>query len=404
MILATRRDFRLLFAGQALSQAGDRIMQLALLWWLLAKTGSAFDMGLMMAASTLPVVLLGPLAGSVVDRADRRRVIVACDFARGGIVLAAAWALHAGTFAPHHAPALAAALALFTAFFNPALVCAIPLAVTEEEIPEAQACEQLTRDMAGLVGPAAGGVLVAAVGVPGAVLVNGISFLAAGTLSLFLRLRKPAAPAGASLLSDLAAGIRFVRGEPGLARLLASFGLLNLLSGPVLFLLPALVAKRFPGGTLALGLLEASLAAGAVFMAIRLAARGDTGRMPNLPLPVAVSGAAFLELSLAPGLLPAGAALFAVGTTVAAVNVGMTVHFQRVVPEGMKGRFFALVETVAFAAFPVSFLAFGPLADRIGAEAVFAVSGALILCAAPLFRARSARMAKEPATARRSDP
>lgn len=385
MILLTRRDFRLLFAGQALAQGGDRVLQLALLWWLTQTTGAARDLGILMAASTLPVVLLGPLAGGVVDRSSRRVVLAASALARGLLVLLAAHALRGGGFTPNHAFALAAALSVFSAFFNPALVSAIPLCVRDEEIPEAQACEQITRDLAGLIGPAAGGVLVAAAGVAGAMTVTGLLLLLAALLHALLRLRPPAGASGVSLLADLAEAVRFVRARTDILRLLVSFGLLNLFSGPVLFLLPALVAGRFPGGSFALGLLEASLAAGAVAMAVTLAARGESAPLSRLPGWIALSAAGFLILSRPLGLVPAGIALFAVGMTVAVVNVGTTVHFQRAVPEGMKGRFFALVETVAFAAFPASFLVFGPLADRIGVDAVFAASGALILILAPLF-------------------
>ncbi|MCD4691133.1 MFS transporter, partial [bacterium] len=84
------RNFLLLWLGQLVSQVGDRVHSIALMWWILEETGSAALMGTVLIAATVPAVILGPLAGGYVDRWNRKAIIAGMDFLRGVIILVVA--------------------------------------------------------------------------------------------------------------------------------------------------------------------------------------------------------------------------------------------------------------------------------------------------------------------------
>lgn len=172
------RPFRLLFAGQVVSDLGDWLDLLALLaliayqWKLGAAALAALTM-----AQLLPWAVIGPFAGVLVDRWPRRRVMVACDLARAGVVLGLIWA-------PRLVPLLALVALKFvlSTFFSPARWAAIQATVPDEDLLSANSLGRLSVNAAKMLGPVLGGLLVAGVGPRSAFIADSLTFLASAAL------------------------------------------------------------------------------------------------------------------------------------------------------------------------------------------------------------------------------
>jgi len=147
------RDFSLLWTGQLISQIGDKFYAIALAWWILTKTGSPAIMGLYLVASALPGLVLGPLAGGCTDRWNRKTVLIAMDLLRAAIILGVTILATAGNLQIWHLFTAAVIVSLASAFFSPAASAALPQIVSGDEIPKANAMNQLISGSTTVIGP-----------------------------------------------------------------------------------------------------------------------------------------------------------------------------------------------------------------------------------------------------------
>ena len=177
------RNFTLLWTGQFVSLIGDYTLNVALAFYVLQLTGSILQTGLMFVAETIPTILLGSLAGVMVDRWDRRRTIIACNLLQA-VFLFPLLLIHS----PHLvwiAYLVALAQSVIGLFFYPASNAFVPTLVEEKQLAGANALESLSDSITRLVGPPLGGALLALTGISSVVWIDIASFLFAATL-LFL--------------------------------------------------------------------------------------------------------------------------------------------------------------------------------------------------------------------------
>ncbi len=422
--LLANRAFLLLWLGQATSGVGDRVHQIAVMWWSLKLHGQLSDAGWVMVATTLPLVLFAPLGGVLADRHDRRAVMLVCDIARAIItaVLAILALGHVLTL-----PVLlggTALLAGFTAVFMPAAMALVPSLVAEKDLMRAGSLQELTIQLATIVGPSIGGVLVAAVGSPWAFGVNAVSFvISAGALLLMGASLKaperalaavsglggqtpgsqagslagtqsgtppeslPGTQAGArSWRQDMLDGLMVARELPTIGVLLLAFGLTNFFSAPLLLFLPR-YAELFAVGPRGLGFLEAALAVGTLGAALLLLSRQQALAAPGFlpPASLAVIGLVMVGLGQF-GTFPAFlAGMGAIGLALGAMNVTVVAYFQQTVPPERLGRFMGLLTAVVFAAPSVGFGLMGTLASTAHpGPYVTAMGGGVMVVAAGL--------------------
>jgi len=189
-VLREERQFRLLFAGQALSIVGDRITQIVLPFAVLSIGGSATDVGLVAAAGFLPFIFLGLIGGVLADRAQRRRILIASDVVRLLSQGTAGLLLISGHAEVWHLAALTAVFGAADSFFSPAFTGLMPLTIAEPRyLQPANALRGLSFSTGSIVGPALGGVLVATIGEGGALLVDAGTFAVSVACLLVLRPR-----------------------------------------------------------------------------------------------------------------------------------------------------------------------------------------------------------------------
>ncbi len=381
-----RGRFPLVWAAHTTSQLGDRVHQLALTWWTLQVTGSLAYTGAMLIATTLPAVLLGPVAGTVADRVDRKALLVLCDLLRAGLAVGLALLAFQGALSVAVALALSAALAAVSAFFAPAAMALVPTIVAEEEVLRATSLMEASVQGAAIAGPALGGIVVAAFGAEGAFGLNGLTFLASAALLLLVAFPpRPAGGAHEPFFHAMGGGFRLLRAEPTIAGVLATFAAVNVFTMPVILFLPYFAKDVFRVGAAGLGWMEAALGLGMLAAALFWAARRGTR-----PFPVVAGGIAGVGLAIAAmGLWPAYAvhlaALAVAGACMGSVNVVVVAWFQSRVPATEAGRFFGLLTSVCAGLVPLSFGVYGLLAGAFDpAWLLVANAGAIGLLAVAL--------------------
>ena len=351
-VLRTNRNFRLLFIGQTISQLGDWFNTVAVFALLLDLTGSATAVAWMMIVQFLPVALVGPMAGVVVDRIDRRRLMIAADLIRGVLILGLL--LVRETDQIWIAYVVMALTVSASAFFEPARTATIPSITSAEELMPANALASAAWSAMLAIGASVGGLVTAVAGRNVAFVVNAASFFVSAFFISRTRYDStpPTTPRVGGFLAltgipDLVEGFRYMRARTHVAALMfvkAGWGL----AGGVLLLLSIFGQRVFPvGGSTAagIGVLYGARGIGAALGPIML--RWILGQQPKA-LRRAIGpayfmvGAFYLMLAWAPVLwLAAIAVLFAhFGGSV--LWVFSTVLLQLEVPDRFRGRVFAV--------------------------------------------------------------
>lgn len=374
--------YRRLWAARTASLWGDVLAAITLALLVFERTGSGIGVGIVVAAEVLPVILLAPLAGALVDRWPRVRVMVAADLLRAVVAVGLVVA-NQSILAIY---LLAFAMSVGTVFFNPASNSALPALVSERQLVAANSGIWSTAVLSQIaLAPAAGAIYVLS-GPDLAFALNAISYLASA--AVLARLRLPGVPADTARhgwFRDAVEGARLF-GSDRLLRALAAGQLLGALSaGATSALLVVLAGDQLhlePGGY---GLLLAAIGVGAVLGPLVLTRLVDDPRRPAFVFgPFALRGAVDLVLAATTALPLAMVALvgYGFGTSTGAVTFNSLLQ-SHVRPE-LRGRVFAGFDLLWQLGRLLSIVLGGLLADTLGIAAVYYLGGALLLLAAAI--------------------
>jgi len=270
------RDFALLWAGMTISLLGDGIFLVAEAWQVYDLNNDPLALSLVGTAWTLGMVAFLLTGGLISDRADRRQVLILADLVRAAALLGMGVLSITGTIEIWHLAALAALMGIGDAFFGPAFGAIVPDIVSAEHLVQANALQQVVEQAAArLAGPAIGGLVVAALGVGPAFLVDAGTFLLSAVAVAALRVRSRAVERARSARAELREGFEFVRQEPWLWSTLisASLSLLFFL-GPLEVLLPYVVRNDLHAGAGGFGLVLAAAGVGAIGVSLAVGQLG----------------------------------------------------------------------------------------------------------------------------------
>jgi len=395
-------DFRRLYVAQAVSDVGDGMTYLALFLVVLELTGSAAAIALMSILVALPPVTIGLFAGAWADRADRRRIMIASDTLRAGVVLLLVPAVLAGSV-----PAilvLAGVQAVIGTFFAPARMALIPRTVPREGLLAANSLGQLTKMVAGVLGATVTGVIAGTAGVVWPVfVVDAASFLASALIVVGVarELGRPAADAAAAIRArGLGAavldGLRVIGGSAPLLAALGGVAVTMLGVGAINVLFIPFLVDELGASAAWAGPLEAAQTLSMVVAGIALTGLAARVSAPRLFTGGLVGLAACIALlSIVPGPLALLGILFAVGAFVMPVQATTMTIVQRSTTDETRGRVGGALNAAIQTATIVSMAAAGILADVIGMRAVFALGATVTLAAAVLAWALFRRAATE---------
>ncbi|HXQ93865.1 MAG TPA: MFS transporter [Thermoplasmata archaeon] len=379
------RPFFLLWVAQLVSQSGDFIFEVALLWLVLELTGSPFAVAIIVTGTILPGVILGPFLGVYVDRWDRRRTLVATNVVQGVVIAALSGLVLAGRTDLSVLFAIVLMLGSGATTVRVATNAYVPSVVPVEDLPPANGLLSVSGSMNQIVGLSLGGVFVALFGVTLPIEYDAISFFAAAVLLLLIPAAGTVAEAGGAPASpgfraEFIEGITFIRRSRFMLELIAIGIVVNFFGNGLFALFAPYADFVLHGGAAAYGFLGASVAAGSVVGAGAMG-RVDTRRSAGRYLfagGISI-GVVVLALGLVGSLPIALALMLALGATLAVTNIPITIVLQAKIPGRLLGRVGAAFGALITATAPGGPLFAGWLAQRWSVNGVFLLCGAIFV-------------------------
>ncbi len=385
-IALRHRNFRLFFWGQLISLVGTWMQTLGQQWLVYVLTSSAFSLGIVSAFQYLPVLLFSLLGGVVVDRVPKRTLIICTQTASLLLALVLGLLTWAHVVNIWHVYLLAFLLGTVNAFDMPARQAFVVEMVGREDLMNAIALNSSIFNGSRVLGPAAGAIIITAIGIAGCFFLNALSFVAV-IIGLFLMRLPPAAPrpARSKTLSQIGEGLRYIRSD---RRVLLVFLLVSFISVFAIpsytTLMPVVADQVLHVGVSGLGTLTSFLALGSVAAAISLAYTSTPEQRRFFMIGGAATGSTLLLLFSFSRSFPLSLGLLAgVGFCIVANNATGNTIIQSYVPDHLRGRLMSVWSLVLVGLAPFgSFLA-GSLAASTNAPLTIRV-GALICLAAAL--------------------
>jgi MFS family permease len=380
------RDFRLVFAAYATSVFGDFVVPVALAFAVLDLTGSATDLGLVLGARVLPIVVFALVGGVWADRLPRQHVILASNLARGATQGLLGALLVTGTASVWMIVALQLVHGAATAFSRPAGTGLVADVVPPDLLQRANALLFLTLGLGGIAGPAVAGILVTGVGAGAALLVDASTFFIAAGLLLGVHGAARPTAVRRGFAGELAAGWREVRTRRWLWASIADFAVFQLVNLSAFLVLGPVVAKEALGGAGAWALIATAFGVGTALgnlLALRIEPERPLRTIFALVF-LTIPSLVLLGLE-APALAIAGTEVVG-GLAVGYAGAVWETTLQRHVPREALSRVSAYDWLGSTALRPIGFALVGPIALAVGVEttlfgaaALSAVSTALVL-------------------------
>lgn len=375
-------SFVLLWQGNFISATGTVVYGMALGFWVLAKTGSTTLMGLVSASVVIPKLVLGPFAGSIVDKSNKKTVLVVTDAMAGLAILVVAALALLGRLEVWEAVCAGAAVGAMETFAWPAARAALPMLVPEGQLGKANAAWSTAFSGSDILGRSIGGYLYQALGAPIVFLLNGLSYLHCAVSELFIR---PMPPTSAGRRKEsfpfrVAAGAKQVVAIRGLLPIFAIIASLNFFGFTVATLFMPFF-MRMPGlGPGAYGLVMASSTCG-LFVGQAFLSR--------FAIPAASRAAWFCASGVASNLFivvfPLFGDVFALicvgflsGLTAAAINIVLDTALMLAVPSDYRGRVFAFVGMVGGFLVPLAMISAGILAEGADTGMLISACGGIL--------------------------
>ena len=396
------RDYRLLVGGLSVSLLGDGLFLVALAWQVYTLSDAPTALATVGIAMTVPTIVCLLIGGAVSDRCDRRLVMLVADIARAFVLAALAALAVTGALKLWELLVVAVVYGAATAFFNPASDALVPQLLPPDALAQANSLDQLIRPLAlRLAGPAAGGLLVGAVGAGWAFGLDAASFAVSAVALLAM---SPAPVSAASTSSpgarsgarEIKAGLRYVRQQPWLWATLVSAAVAYLLfMGPTEVLLPFVVKHRFADGATDLGLIFAAGGLGSLACALAIGQIGLPRRSLTFMYGVWTLGTlAVAGYGLSNRLWGLMLASVIFNTLETAGTIAWATAKQRHVPSHLLGRVSSLDWLISIGLLPLSYALTGPVSAGLGARTTLMGAGVLgaIVTFAPVLSRRVRRL------------
>jgi MFS family permease len=384
------RFFAFLWSGQSISRVGDSVYRLALSWWVLEKTGSATIMGTVLILAFTPMLIFLLIGGVAVDRFSRTKLMLASDLLRGVVVLLVTILAYTNQLEIWHIYVATVVFGFVESFFQPAYVALIPDILPANSLPSANSLTSVSGQLAGVIGPAIGAIIVSMGGTSLAFLLDGLSFLISAIflLPLVFNVRETHLTTlkKNNIFQDFHEGLKIVLAIPWLWISILIFAFSNItLSGPFTIALPFFVKNVLLQDVHVLGWVYSASSLGAFLGSIYL---GRMAKIRHRGLiaygSFLVSGLTYLLLGVFTTSIAAMAFMFAGGLAISLFSMIWTNTLQEMVPNKMLGRVSSIDMLGSFALLPIGFGIVGWITDLIGPANVFIIGGAISMLLALL--------------------
>lgn len=392
------RNFKLFFTGQSISLIGTWMTRVATSWLVYRLTKSSLLLGTVSFAGQIPTFLLAPLAGVIVDRIDRRKVLVWTQTLAMIQSFALAWLTLSHRIDIAEVLMLSAMQGVINAFDMPGRQSFMVKMVEDRaDLSNAIAINSSMVNAARLVGPSLAGLLIAATNEGWCFLTDGVSYIA--VIASLLMMRVPAtseAPDKTSMLAQLREGWTYVVGFAPIRTILLLFALLSLMGWPFMVLMPVFAAQVLHGGPHTLGFLMGAVGVGSLASALSLVVRRSVrGLGKMIPIAAVVFGTGLISFGFSTNLWLSMLLMLLTGFGMMQGLTSSNTIIQTLVDEKMRGRVMSYY-TMAFVGMaPFGSLLAGTLAHLIGAPRTVIVSGIACLLGGIWFWLRLPRIRKD---------
>ena len=364
------RDFRMLFAGQAVSVVGDALLPIALAFAVLDELGGgAGQLGLVLAAQVVPMTFLVLPAGVWADRMSRRALMLASDLGRAVVQALAAALLLSGRAELWHLVVLSALYGGLEALFRPAAGGMLPALVPPGELQQANALIGLAQNVGQVVGPAAAGALIVVLSPGAALAVDAATFVVSAAFLLVLREpARPARPPGHEphFWSELKGGLAEVRRRRWMLGFMPAFSAYHLVALPCVLALGAVVADQDLGGAGAWAVISTCFGVGTI-------AGSAIGLRWKPRRPMQAAALAFLGASCQPAIIALAGSTAAIAAFQALAGVAVAIGFAqwettlgRLIPARALSRVTSLDWFSTVGLMPLGYAVAGPLSEAVG--------------------------------------
>jgi DHA3 family macrolide efflux protein-like MFS transporter len=374
-------SFFILWQSQLVSTLGDAAYSVALGFWVLAVTGSTTLMGTLMAASTLPGVLVSPIAGVIIDRYNRKYLLIAMDMIRGICIVLVAAAAFKGVIAIWMVFAAGIILSLCGAVFRPGVNSVVPDLVSKSKLTNANSIFSIVSTGANMLGNVSGGFLFQILGAPLLFIFNGLSYLFSGFSIIFVKIPKSVRNEQQNFWQDMKDGFHFMWKLKGLRYILMMAAVTNFFSFiAIVLLLPLFQRTPYLGAGnygIAMACFMGGSMAGFVFSSIisipshsKLKFVTLSSLLSNICLIIAVNQSFFLLMAIL---------IFVGGFFNSVLNVILISTVQAAAPREMRGKVMAFMSMICQGLTPFAMALGGVLAGFIPIRIIISVSFLMVI-------------------------
>ena len=372
--------FLVLFSGQAFSLFGSRLVQFALVWYLTDQTKSPTVLATASIAALLPQVFIGPFAGVLVDRWNRKTVMIVADTLVALSVLILAFIFTTGRIEVWHIYAVMMFRAAGGAFQWPAMQASTSMMVPKSHLSRVAGLNQSLNGLVAISAPPAGALLLELISIEYVLAIDVITaILAVGPL-LLISVPQPEQKAGpaSGVLEDMKEGYKWVLSQKGLLIIMIMSLCINLFTTPTFTMLPLFITEVLNGGAIELAWIQSANGVGMIAGGIILGIWGGFKSKVN----TAFSGLLMASIGLLlfsqtpPNMLWMGiGSIFIFGSMNAIANSSFFSLLQAMIPHDMQGRVFTLIMSTSVAVSPLGLAIAGPVIELTGLRFWFIISG-----------------------------
>ncbi len=384
------KNFTLLLAGQFVSQIGDKFHMIALALWVLKTTGSSSKMAAVLAASIIPSIVLGLFCGPIIDRYNRKLIIVGTDLIRSVIIAVFAVLFYLGMMTFPLLLVMQVVLSINAAFFDPTIPSVIPNIVPAEKLAIANSKHQFINGFSTIGGAFLGGLFIASFGYIWVFIINAISFLVSAIFECFIDIpvqskSEKKEHAAFEIFSDLKIGYQYMFSQSALMVLLFMVMIIHFFVGSIEVMMPVIASSISENGAKNLGFFQAAFGAGSIVMAILLGWLDISGK-EKMTL---FGGVFFIGLLYSSASLFHGTQtlllflflgmIFLLGASVICASISFKTLLQKQIDNKFAGRVFAVAGSAGNASIPAAMMVYGFLLEKYAYQGLLMVSGLILM-------------------------
>ena len=376
--------FLVLFTGQAFSLFGSRLVQFALVWHLTELTKSPSVLATASIAALLPQVFIGPFAGALVDRWNRKVVMMVADSLIALSILFLAFMFSTGRVEVWHIYAVMMFRAAGGAFQWPAMQASTSMMVSRKHLSRVAGLNQALSGLVAVSAPPLGALLLAIMPIQYVLVIDVLTAIFAVGPLVFITVPQPEHDAGSArgVLGDMKEGFQWIFKQKGLLVIMLMSLCINMVTTPTFTMLPLLITEFFKGGAIELAWVQSANGVGMILGGITLGVWGGFKSKINTAfsgLFVASIGLLVFSRTPADMLWIGVASMFVFGFMNSIANSSFFSVLQALIPHDMQGRVFTLIMSTSVAVSPIGLAIAGPVVELTGLRFWFVISGVVFM-------------------------